>query len=469
MTDQTTPRTAEPADPLDRVTVSWDGDTVLIVPGGTSAGTLDEALGRAPDEAPDGQAARESFLRPLVPLEGGWVVADLVIGKEDPVSVAGGFLTTTVPLWVELVYGYDVVLAAQQLLTEVEDAEDSRQLRLAREVPTTWHSAPTTTARVLCRIAQGLWMRRYWPSPADGSVRQLDRVALDMELIALSREGDVPLCLAADGGVGALLLAPMAQEVKDRARDFIDNGVDKTVRRSWGLVIASCLEGLLDAAEDEGDEEEAAALEELLDAVEERAGAGRGQHDELAALLGGRLSQDAVALVAGAGKTRGTFTIDWGQNVQGLFDTSPGAGAWRVAGTGRDRRVTVTVRTACELPRDSDVGMARVYVYGEILPVLVHLCATAPGEVSGAAPLGEGQEIELVDVVSVPRPSRPVRGSDRDRLLEEQKRADKWVRSRQRTAHKAIQQRRSMAPRLVRTSLKQSQLWVAELLAQFRY
>ncbi|WP_315132945.1 hypothetical protein [uncultured Actinomyces sp.] len=469
MTDQTTPRTAEPADPLDRVTVSWDGDTVLIVPGGTSAGTLDEALGRAPDEAPDGQAARESFLRPLVPLEGGWVVADLVIGKEDPVSVAGGFLTTTVPLWVELVYGYDVVLAAQQLLTEVEDAEDSRQLRLAREVPTTWHSAPTTTARVLCRIAQGLWMRRYWPSPADGSVRQLDRVALDMELIALSREGDVPLCLAADGGVGALLLAPMAQEVKDRARDFIDNGVDKTVRRSWGLVIASCLEGLLDAAEDEGDEEEAAALEELLDAVEERAGAGRGQHDELAALLGGRLSQDAVALVAGAGKTRGTFTIDWGQNVQGLFDTSPGAGAWRVAGTGRDRRVTVTVRTACELPRDSDVGMARVYVYGEILPVLVHLCATAPGEVSGAAPLGEGQEIELVDVVSVPRPSRPVRGRDRDRLLEEQKRADKWVRSRQRTAHKAIQQRRSMAPRLVRTSLKQSQLWVAELLAQFRY
>ena len=464
MTDQTTPRTAEPADPLDRVTVSWDGDTVLIVPGGTSAGTPDEALGRAPD----GQAARESFLRPLVPLEGGWVVVDLGIDKEDPVSVAGGFLTTTVPLWVELVYGYDVVLAAQQLLTEVEDAEDSRQLRLAREVPTTWHSAPTMTARVLCRIAQGLWMRRYWPSPADGSVRQLDRVALDMELIALSREGDVPLCLAADGGVGALLLAPMAQEVKDRARDFIDNGVDKTVRRAWGLVIASCLEGLLDAAEDEGDEEEAAALEELLDAVEERAGAGRGQHDELAALLGGRLSQDAVALVAGAGKTRGTFTIDWGQNVQGLFDTSPGAGAWRVAGTGRDRRVTVTVRTACELPRDSDVGMARVYVYGEILPVLVHLCATAPGEVSGAAPLGEGQEIELVDVVSVPRPSRPVRGRDRDRLLEEQKRADKWVRSRQRTAHKAIQQRRSMAPRLVRASLKQSQLWVAELLAQFR-
>lgn len=468
MTDQTTPRTAEPADPLDRVTVSWDGDTVLIVPGGTSAGTLDEALGRAPDEAPDGQAARESFLRPLVPLDGGWVVADLVIDKKDPVSVAGGFLTTTVPLWVELVYGYDVVLAAQQLLTEVEDAEDSRRLRLAREVPTTWHSAPTMTARVLCRIAQGLWMRRYWPSPADGSVRQLDRVALDMELIALSQKGDVPLCLAADGGVGALLLTPMAQEVKDRARDFIDNGVDKTVRRAWGLVIASCLEGLLDAAEDEGDEKEAAALEELLDAVEERAGAGGGQHDELAALLGGSLSQDAVALVAGAGRTRGTFTIDWGQNVQGLFDTSPGAGAWRVAGTGRDRRVTVTVRTACELPRDSDVGMARVYVYGEILPVLVHLCATAPGEVSGAAPLGEGQEIELVDVVSVPRPSRPVRGSDRDRLLEEQKRADKWVRSRQRTAHKAIRQQRSMAPRLVRPSLKQSQLWVAELLAQFR-
>ena len=472
MTDQTTPRTAEPADPLDRVTVSWDGDTVLIVPGGTSAGTPDEALGGAPGGtpggAPDGQAARESFLRPLVPLEGGWVVVDLGIGKEDPVSVAGGFLTTTVPLWVELVYGYDVVLAAQQLLTEVEDAEDSCRLRLAREVPTTWHSVPTMTARVLCRIAQGLWLRRYWPSPADGSVRQLDRVALDMELIALSRKGNVPLCLAADGGVGALLLTPMAQEVKDRARDFIDNGVDETVRRSWGLVIASCLEGLLDAAEDEGDEEEAATLEELLDAVEERAGAGGGQHDELAALLGGSLSQDAVALVAGAGKTRGTFTIDWGQNVQGLFNTSPGAGAWRVAGTERDRRVTVTVRTACELPRDSDVGMARVYVYGEILPVLVHLCATAPGEVTGTAPLGEGQEIELVDVVSVPRPSRPVRGRDRDRLLEEQKRADKWVRSRQRTAHKAIRQQRSMAPRLVRAGLKQSQLWVAELLAQFR-
>ena len=265
MTDQTTPRTAEPADPLDRVTVSWDGDTVLIVPGGTSAGTPDEALGGSPAGAPggppDGQAAREGFLRPLVPLDGGWVVVDLGIDKEDPVSVAGGFLTTTVPLWVELVYGYDVVLAAQQLLTEVEDAEDSRQLRLAREVPTTWHSAPTMTARVLCRIAQGLWMRRYWPSPADGSVRQLDRVALDMELIALSQEGNVPLCLAADGGVGALLLTPMAQEVRDRARDFIDNGVDKTVRRAWGLVIASCLEGLLDAAEDEGDEEEAAALE----------------------------------------------------------------------------------------------------------------------------------------------------------------------------------------------------------------
>ena len=161
MTDQTTPRTAEPADPLDRVTVSWDGDTVLIVPGGTSAGTPDEALGGSPAGAPggppDGQAAREGFLRPLVPLDGGWVVVDLGIDKEDPVSVAGGFLTTTVPLWVELVYGYDVVLAAQQLLTEVEDAEDSRQLRLAREVPTTCDSAPTMTDMVLCRIAFVVW------------------------------------------------------------------------------------------------------------------------------------------------------------------------------------------------------------------------------------------------------------------------------------------------------------------------
>mgnify|MGYP000909264302 CR=1 FL=1 len=446
--------------------------------------------------APGGIEPREDMMHPSLPVDGGRLCAGLGIDREVPAGyLGGGFDTDEVPLWVELVYGHEVVTAARGLLAARRAGSrgpESHLLSIGDEalarpagppapdpaatiapaavtVATTWFSRPSPTARCLHRMAEGLWMRRYWPSPADGSVRQLDRVALDMELIALSQEGNVPLCLAADGGVGALLLTPMAQEVKDRARDFIDNGVDETVRRAWGLVIASCLEGLLDAAEDEGDEEEAAALEELLDAVEERAGAGgERQHDELAALLGGRLSQDAVALVAGAGKTRGTFTIDWGQNVQGLFDTSPGAGAWRVAGTGRDRRVTVTVRTACELPRDSDVGMARVYVYGEILPVLVHLCATAPGEVSGAAPLGEGQEIELVDVVSVPRPSRPVRGSDRDRLLEEQERADKWVRSRQRTAHKAIQQRRSMARRLVRTSLKQSQLWVAELLAQFR-
>lgn len=436
--------TTTPTDYLDRVTVSWDGDAVLIVPG----------VGPGPS---DQRSARESLLRPLVPLDGGWIVADLGIDYREPVSMAGGFLTRTVPLWVELVYGRDVVLAAREVLAEVEAAEDSRDVRCAREVTTTWHSAPTRTAQVLRRITQGLWMRRYWPSPADGSIRPLDRTALDMELIALSRDGDTPLCLA-DGGVEGLRLTSMAQEVRQRAQDFIDNGADVRLQETWGLIIASCLEGLLEEAEDEGEEDEALAWEELLEGVEAQIAAEQGHVRRLAALPA------ASTFALAAGMSHGTFTIDWGQNAPGLLDSSAGAGSWTVSGQDPERRVTVTIRSACELARSGEVATARVYISGEALPVLIPMRATDHGYVTGEAPLAPGQEIDLVDIVSVPRPTRPVRGSARKRLMEEQHRATRWAQKRQ----KAMRNR-SKVPRLpgklVMGSLKVPQPWVAEFLA----
>ena len=394
-------------------------------------------------ERAHGQAAREGFLRPLVPLDGGWVVVDLGIDKEDPVSVAGGFLTTTVPLWVELVYGYDVVLAAQQLLTEVEDAEDSRQLRLAREVPTTWHSAPTMTARVLCRIAQGLWMRRYWPSPVGSPIARPDRDLLAVELASLSLRAEAPECFG-PGGLTGVLLDGHATAVPELARRVLEGRADETSQRRLRVILRDVLAWLCegqdleavepDADRERGDADELLELYSLRDDLAHSVPA-RGWEQVLeeigradVALAAGAPAEDeAPEPPAGAGACASRDSVDWEVNAPGLLDTDTGAVVW----SADDGELRVTAPLAPSAGRALPHAYARVYFEGEDLPALVDLHPDASGRLLTAhETLERSGRVECVDVVSVPRPAPALRGPERAAMVRDQEAATEWARRR---------------------------------------
>ena len=272
--------------------------------------------------APGGIEPREDMMHPSLPVDGGWLCAGLGIDREVPAGyLGGGFDTDDVPLWVELVYGHKVVMAARDLLAARRAGSrgpESHLLSIGDEalarpagppapdpaatiaptavtVSTTWFSHPSPTARCLHRMAEGLWMRRYWPSPVGSPIAQPDRTLLAVELASLSLRTEAPECFGF-GGLTGVLLDGHAAAVPELARRVLEGRADETSQRRLRVILRDVLAWLcadrdLEDAEpdreDAGRDPEAVAAGRDPEDAEPGEGQGRGDVSGLIALREG--------------------------------------------------------------------------------------------------------------------------------------------------------------------------------------
>ena len=423
--------------------------------------------------APGGIEPREDMMHPSLPVDGGRLCAGLGIDREVPAGyLGGGFDTDEVPLWVELVYGHEVVEAARGLLAARRAGSrgpESHLLSIGDEalarpagppapdpaatiapaavtVATTWFSRPSPTARCLHRMAEGLWMRRYWPSPVGSPIARPDRTLLAVELASLSLRAEAPECFG-PGGLTGVLLDGHAAAVPELARRVLEGRADETSQRRLRVILRDVLAWLcegqdLEAAEPDADRERGDA-DELLELYS--------LHDDLAhsaparsweqvleeigradvALAAGATAEDeAPEPPAGVGAGASRDSVDWEVNAPGLLDTDTGAVVW--SADDGELRVTATLApSAGKAPAALPHAYARVYFEDEDLPVLVDLHPDASGRLLTAREaLERSGRVECVDVVSVPRPMPALRGPERAAMVRDQEAATEWARRR---------------------------------------
>ena len=401
--------------------------------------------------APGGIEPREDMMHPSLPVDGGRLCAGLGIDREIPAGyLGGGFDTDDVPLWVELVYGHKVVEAARGLLAArpagppAPGPDPAATIApTAVTVSTTWFSRPSPTARCLHRMAEGLWMRRYWPSPVGSPIAQPDRTLLAVELASLSLRAEAPECFGL-GGLTGVLLDGHAAAVPELARRVLEGRADETSQRRLRVILRDVLAWLcegqdLEAAEPDADRERGDA-DELLELYS--------LHDDLAhsaparsweqvleeigradvALAAGAPAEDeAPEPPAGAGACASRDSVDWEVNAPGLLDTDTGAVVW----SADDGELRVTAPLAPSAGRALPHAYARVYFEGEVLPALVDLHPDASGRLLTAREaLERSGRVECVDVVSVPRPAPALRGPERAAMVGDQEAATEWARRR---------------------------------------
>lgn len=406
--------------------------------------------------APGGIEPREDLMHPSLPVDGGRLCAGLGIDRDVPAGyLGGGFDTDEVPLWVELVYGHEVVTAARDLLaarragSRGPASDPAAPIAVpppAVTVATTWFSRPSPTARCLHRMAEGLWMRRYWPSPVGSPIARPDRDLLAVELASLSLRAEAPECFG-PGGLTGILLDGHAAAVPELARRVLEGRADETSQRRLRVILRDVLAWLcegqdLEAAEPDADRERGDA-DELLELYS--------LHDDLAhsaparsweqvleeigradvALAAGAPAEDeAPEPPAGAGACASRDSVDWEVNAPGLLDTDAGAVVWS-ADDGELRATAPLGPPTGKAPTALPHAYARVYFEGEDLPVLVDLHPDASGRLLTAhETLERSGRVECVDVVSVPRPMPALRGPERAAMVRDQEAATEWARRR---------------------------------------
>lgn len=406
--------------------------------------------------APGGIEPREDLMHPSLPVDGGRLCAGLGIDRDVPAGyLGGGFDTDEVPLWVELVYGHEVVTAARDLLaarragSRGPASDPAAPIAVpppAVTVATTWFSRPSPTARCLHRMAEGLWMRRYWPSPVGSPIARPDRDLLAVELASLSLRAEAPECFG-PGGLTGVLLDGHAAAVPELARRVLEGRADETSQRRLRVILRDVLAWLcegqdLEAAEPDADRERGDA-DELLELYS--------LHDDLAhsaparsweqvleeigradvALAAGATAEDeAPEPPAGAGACASRDSVDWEVNAPGLLDTDAGAVVWS-ADDGELRATAPLGPPTGKAPTALPHAYARVYFEGEDLPVLVDLHPDASGRLLTAhETLERSGRVECVDVVSVPRPMPALRGPERAAMVRDQEAATEWARRR---------------------------------------
>ena len=407
--------------------------------------------------APGGIEPREDLMHPSLPVDGGWLCAGLGIDREVPAGyLGGGFDTDEVPLWIELVYGHKVVTAARDLLAArragsrwpasgpVPDPAGSASDPAATITPaavtisTTWFSRPSPTARCLHRMAEGLWMRRYWPSPAGSPIARPDRTLLAVELASLSLREEAPECFGIGGLTGALLDG-YAVAVPELARRVLEGRADETSQRRLRVILRDVLAWLCadrDLEEDEPDgergREDVSGMIALRDGL---AGSipSRGWEQvleeigraDVALAAGAPAEGEAPGPPAGTGASRDS--VDWEVNAPGLLDTDTGTVVW----SADDGELRVTAPLAPSAGRALPHAYARVYFEGEDLPALVDLHPDASGRrLTAREALERSGRVECVDVVSVPRPAPALRGPERAAMVGDQEAATEWARRR---------------------------------------
>ncbi len=313
-------------------------------------------------------------------------------------------------------------------------------------VSTTWFSRPSPTARCLHRMAEGLWMRRYWPSPVGSPIARPDRDLLAVELASLSLRAEAPECFG-PGGLTGVLLDGHATAVPELARRVLEGRADETSQRRLRVILRDVLAWLCegqdleavepDADRERGDADELLELYSLRDDLAHSVPA-RGWEQVLeeigradVALAAGATAEDeAPGPPAGVGAGASRDSVDWEVNAPGLLDTDTGAVVW--SADDGELRVTAplgppTGKAPAALPH----AYARVYFEGEDLPVLVDLHPDASGRLLTAREtLERSGRVECVDVVSVPRPAPALRGPERAAMVGDQEAATEWARRR---------------------------------------
>ena len=423
--------------------------------------------------APGGIEPREDLMHPSLPVDGGRLCAGLGIDRDVPAGyLGGGFDTDEVPLWVELVYGHEVVTAARDLLAARRAGSrgpESHLLSIGDEafarpagppapdpaatiapaavtVATTWFSRPSPTARCLHRMAEGLWMRRYWPSPVGSPIARPDRDLLAVELASLSLRAEAPECFG-PGGLTGVLLDGHAAAVPKLARRVLEGRADETSQRRLRVILRDVLAWLCegqdleavepDADRERGDADELLELYSLRDDLAHSVPA-RGWEQVLeeigradVALAAGATAEDeAPGPPAGVGASASRDSVDWEVNAPGLLDTDAGAVIWS-ADDGELRVTAPLAPSAGKAPTALPHAYARVYFEGEDLPVLVDLHPDASGRLLTAhETLERSGRVECVDVVSVPRPMPALRGPERAAMVGDQEAATEWARRR---------------------------------------
>ena len=438
---------------------------------------------------PGGGELREDLVRPALPVDGGEIVCDPGIGGPAGAGrMSARLLDGRVPEWVGLIYGPEVARTAEQMLDRTAGPESDGAVGLTRTVRSTWFTRPSRTAWIFLRLAQGLWIRRYWPSPADGSALAIDPFLLDLELGALMRMEPVPVCFGSDA-MESLVYGPHRDRIRGAAEHLRDHGAEDILVRKLHVLLRRALSWLIERIEDdEGDEGDD--------------GDGPGTGDEIDALwalyddLGGlprAVKQFYFAPVMREPRARracvqpedvweggslvrhGTDALDWSQNFCGLLATDNDAVRWVVAPV-RDGgfRLDVSVAVADRIAHDIDGAraLARVPIPG-FLPVLVELRPDEAGaRLTGwaAVTADEMRAINVVDVVSVPGARAPLRGPARERMRELQDGATRWARRRSRSVRQQVeapdvQSWDLLVPRTIPAGLDLSMPWAAEVAA----
>lgn len=406
--------------------------------------------------APGGIEPREDLMHPSLPVDGGRLCAGLGIDRDVPAGyLGGGFDTDEVPLWVELVYGHEVVTAARDLLaarragSRGPASDPAAPIAVpppAVTVATTWFSRPSPTARCLHRMAEGLWMRRYWPSPVGSPIARPDRDLLAVELASLSLRAEAPECFG-PGGLTGVLLDGHAAAVPELARRVLEGRADETSQRRLRVILRDVLAWLCegqdleavepDADRERGDADELLELYSLRDDLAHSVPA-RGWEQVLeeigradVALAAGAPAEDeAPGPPAGVGAGASRDSVDWEVNAPGLLDTDTGAVVWS-ADDGELRVTAPLAPSAGKAPAALPHAYARVYFEDEDLPALVDLHPDASGRLLTAREaLERSGRVECVDVVSVPRPMPALRGPERAAMVGDQEAATEWARRR---------------------------------------
>lgn len=443
---------------------------------------------------PGGGELREDLVHPALPVDGGEIVCDPGIGGPAGAGLMSArLLDGRVPEWVGLIYGPEVARTAEQMLDRTAGPESDGAVGLTR-VRSTWFTRPSRTAWVFLRLAQGLWIRRYWPSPADGSALAIDPFLLDLELGALMRMEPVPVCFGSDA-MESLVYGPHRDRIRGAAEYLRDHGAKDVLVRKLHVLLRRALSWLIERIEDDeddgGDDGDGPGAGAEVDALwalhDDLGGLPRPVEELYSATLTRADSREAGARRArirpegvwedGPLVRRGADAPDWSQNFCGLLATDDDAVQWVVApvrGGGDGFRLDVSVAVADRIAHDSDGAraLARVPIPG-LLPVLVEL---KPDEVGArltgwaAVTADEARAIDVVDVVSVPGARAPLRGPARERMRGLQDRATHWARRRSRSVQRQVEAPGAqswdlLVPRTIPAGLDLSMPWAAEVAA----
>lgn len=391
------------------------------------------------------------------------------------------------PLWTELLFGKEVREAA----SGVADGREVQDVVVEHVEP--------RTAWGVKRVAQGLWMRRYWPVSRERNIPATATDLLDLELGALLCEPYVGTCFS-DYLVETLLLPRREKAIELAAQ--LRHKPEAVFERLRGILTV-VLEWYMEQAEEDEDSSEE-ETEQLLRTLETALAQAEGsfelepsyidddldifQNDDLALAASGDESEsfpnfreESVSLYfrqydeSSFGRAtvshdtflptfRNTTCVDWTQNVHGLVDAASPI-HWE---NNMDRGSIVWVEPQSKHKTLLDEIWVRVYEIGMSLPQVKRM-ELNEGRIQAYFDIPP-EKIQLADIYSIPEYGPPLKGAERERQEKDQGRAITWAEGRIRRVKRFIDREDEPLPgwQSARTAEDLDTPWIAEYEAEFQ-